>query len=505
LNFYELQQSADPNLKPELTFGRVARTIARWWWFVLLCGAVVAAAAYLVAGKGVRTTYQAQGRLHALETVVSYDPRGEVVPATAVPRSVDDVNVQDFSVYEVAKAAASKLSPAPSPQRILSRLTITPLSTTDVDLTYTAPTEEGATKTLDTYIAEYVDWRRSQQDRTLKDALDSLEGTLKGLTKAQAALPAGDPNSARQAAAYAARRIEVQASISRMRLALDLIPKQVAAVGGLQTSVKQAGLSSGLAAVGGLIAGLVAGALLVLLLVRFDPRIRRPSDLRVAGVNVTNLDPRQRLQSLQRLRSRLELIGVGRDRSSVAVTSASQAEPRAAVALELAQAFAAAGTPTVLVSADLPDPHDKGGRTETLPVLTMSALVEDSESSLEGVAITDNLVWVHVPAELIFTSEKVERLLAEAHTLGRVVVVEAPPVDDPRGLLVTAGADATLLVVQRSRTRWPQLAASLAVLREMPGRRIEICFNRNPSRSRKARAPKLLAREQVSPKAQAQP
>jgi hypothetical protein len=153
------------------------------------------------------------------------------------------------------------------------------------------------------------------------------------------------------------------------------------------------------------------------------------------------------------------------------------------------------------VSADVPEPQEESSM-EALPI---AGTFEDFEDDLDGVAITDNLVWVHVPAELVFTADRVERLLAEAHTFGRVAVIEAPPVDDPRGLLVSAGTDATLLVVQQARTRWPQLTKALSLLREMPGRRVEICFNRNASGAKEDRGPEVFTREQVAPEAQPQP
>jgi hypothetical protein len=476
-------------VRPEITFARAVRMIARWWWLVLGCGLIVMAAAYLLVRSSSGVYYEGSTRLHVVNTVVSYNPRGEPIAATVVPRTTNEVNPADFRVPRVAETAAARANVGVGPRRLLARLTVVALSPTDVELGYASPSEPEAARALEAYAADFLEWKRSQQERGLTTALTSLEETLKSVRKTLRALRAeetGGPSSP-TVAAYEARRLEVEGGIDGLKLALRLIPEQVTLIGGVEVANRRASLPAWLAGVGGLAAGLVAGVLVVLLITRFDPRVRRSSDLQLPGIHVVDGGLNRRPEAMQRLRSGLELAGLGRHAHVLIVTSPTRAENRNGIALALAQTFAATDVPTaVVISADVashgeeavaPSAHEEG----------VAAFLEGTVTSLPLVELGANLAWIpsgwaSEADSVLFTADRVERLLDETRRIGRVVILDGPPLEDPSGLLVAASGDLTLLVVQRGKTRWTQLAHALELMESAVRRPVQIFFDRGVRR-----------------------
>jgi Mrp family chromosome partitioning ATPase len=306
--------------------------------------------------------------------------------------------------------------------------------------------------------------------------------------------PAGD-------SARVARRLELQAHADRLRLALDLLPQQVARVGNVDASLQREGIRPELAIAGGGVAGLAVGLLLALILVRFDPRVRSSSDLDIAGTRVVEIESAQSTASMQALRSELEVTGLGRDLSVLVVTAATRAESRTAVALGLAEAFASAGTQTVLLSADVGGAVNEANVVPLLKSGVSTFLVGDDEQ-LAAAEVAQNLVWVpkgesYAGAELRISSAQLDRLLTEARELGHVVVVDAPPVADSGGLLYVAGADVTLLVVQKTRTRWSALDAALERLMSIRRGPLQICFDGSSGHARRSEPEQEIAPDQM--------
>ena len=211
----------------------------------------------------------------------------------------------------------------------------------------------------------------------------------------------------------------------------------------------------------GLLAGLAAGILFVLLLARFDRRIRKADDLRLPGVRVVEVDSERNPQSLKRLWAELELaeVEIGRNVASVAVTSPSSREGASTVARRLAEVFAASGTSTVLV-----DTHE-----------SPPSFNEHEHEEIQTVHLSPNLVRVAEP----LSPGRLSRLIGETRQSGQAIVLACPPVeDDPEALLLAAGADIVVLVLRRSQSTWSRLEEALATLQGAVRRPVLVCFDR---------------------------
>jgi hypothetical protein len=120
------------------------------------------------------------------------------------------------------------------------------------------------------------------------------------------------------------------------------------------------------------------------------------------------------------------------------------------VGKELATSFAASGRPTTLLSND-----------------------GASRSSDEGWSTAE------VGRHPLQSLRRLRDALADGR-IGDVTVIDAPGVlQRPHGLIASAAADVTLLVLRRGRTTWRDLAQSLELLDESVGAgRVRICLER---------------------------
>jgi hypothetical protein len=117
----------------------------------------------------------------------------------------------------------------------------------------------------------------------------------------------------------------------------------------------------------------------------------------------------------------------------------------------------------------------------------VSTFLDGSDDRLHGVPIDENLVWVpagrsSVEPEALFSSERVSRLLDEARTLGSVVVVESPRLDDAEGTLVPGLADVTLLVLHSGQSRWSRVEDALGHLQLVAKGPVRLCVDRASGR-----------------------
>jgi hypothetical protein len=417
--------------------------VARRWWLIALLAAVGAALALLASGGGSQV---ASARLHVVPTVLAYDQGGDVAPQSDVKRQLSDWTASEFKVRAAAEVAAEQLGDI-TPEQLLAAVSMTPISLTDVDLEVSAGSQERARELLDAYVDAYVDYRRDADIETLERANDQLQ------------IAAGELNEDQTG-----RRFQMVLQMDRLESAIDLVPQQIRTQGGIEVGAAEAELPTAGAAVGGLLAGAALGILLALLLGRFERRIRSGADVADAADRpVLLFDPAQGAAAFSELRAELELAGAGRTLSTVAVSAPTAADGDPAVARGLAEAFAASGRPTVLVTGDA--------------------------DAAPGQVAGDLTVLTATRTGGGYSGGSVERLLSEAREHGDVVVVDAPPVDGPAdGLLLVATADAVLLLLTERRSRWKGFARALARLETVGVGRLVLCAKRPLRGSARRRA-----------------
>lgn len=178
----------------------------------------------------------------------------------------------------------------------------------------------------------------------------------------------------------------------------------------------------------------------------------------------------------RQLRADVRLRSAGRDLASVTVIGAANGDGAAAVAANLALAFARAGEPVALIDADLRNPAIDG------------LFGVPNTSGLANVLRKEQLVhevsrhWLpDLPLYLLPTGpvavDEVEKLLQsgelprlmESFRLSNILVVlnGLPLLSDAEGMLLVRATDATLLVARTGLTTADHLAAAGDVLRAM--------------------------------------
>ena len=444
-------------MKPEMTFRRSLRAIAKRWWLLVLGGVAVAALAFVVAGNK-HAHWVATTTLTLNDQTIGPNEFGPGLQLNdALPRFVDDWTLADFQSRPAALATSRKMGGNPSATRILNGLTMVPTGLTRVQLSFTGGSNEQQTITaLREYSTAFINQRVTAEQKQIQDALNAYSGqTL--------------PSKTEKNLAHIANQLP--GIPAGFQTGFEALPQGSAA------EIPPGGPPVALIILGGFLAGAAAGALLALMLGHFDARVRRPDDIEVSGVPVIDIDSSADSASLQLLRSELELAGIGTRIGVIAVTRPTRGEGSSGLALALARAFAGVGTPTVLVSADL---RARKVRNEA----GLSGLLDGSVDALPLVPLGSNLAWLpegssSAPPDTLFSAPRAERIIRDLRDQAAVIIIDAPAVlEDSETLPLIACSDLVLLTVRPGRTCWGPLGSAVALIQRVAKRPIHMCYER---------------------------
>ena len=411
-------------LRPELTSQRAISALVRWSWLIAIVAVCTAVAGRAIAEQRSGTTYTASVQVH-LQQVKLDNTRGFPSAVRLTPRSFPDGSV--FLDAAAAKAAAAKLKTV-TPEQLLAEIKAAGVDVDTALLTYSAPSRAAAATNLSAYATAFVDQRRAEQTSELTNAM---------------------PEDVQSYRANGTPRTDIGLLGSRANLtaAIAGVPDRIRR-GDVQIEQQPASLSPNAATLTGLLAGLAMGALLALALSRFDPRVRRRSELGTPGVKAFPTTPSGRAS----LRVDLELTAVGTDGGVVALSDVDGRGAEGA-AIELARAFVAAGTPALVL--DMTVEPTAGG---------IRSFMDGSSTSLPVSEIAPDLRWVgggssELDDASLFSASRVRELFEEARKSAPVVLVSTGRLsDDASSLLVTGLADGAVLLAT-PRTRWSALEA----------------------------------------------
>jgi hypothetical protein len=423
--------SPSHELKPELTFRQGLRALVRWSLVIILAGIISSVLARVLITSD--PSFTATVPIHAVDTTLTFSSFGEPVPMTVVNRETPDSSV--FITLGPARQAAAKIG-APSAGAVMDKLAMTAVGPFDVDLSYTAPTAKAAEAGLAAYLDAYLEARRAPQRAQLQHGYE-IANT--GAVRA------------------------------RLRAAIDALDTQIGRNGPVETKHEAASVSPAVTAAGGYAAGLVLASLIVLLFVRNSDRIRLPGDVRAAGLHVTEIASVDDEASLDDLRVELELAGIGRDTSVVAVCPLDTRVASRPLALALARRFAASSTHAVVVEAASSDAEGRDPRGS-------SAGRNRSSSSAKNVTVIEAALKGDTGSPLPPT--KADALVESARGLGDVVVVDTSTLVGDAAAIGLAQAADTVLIVLENGSRWSTLESVIDRL-SFSGRsgRIMVCYD----------------------------
>lgn len=263
----------------------------------------------------------------------------------------------------------------------------------------------------------------------------------------------------------------------------------------------------------GILAGIFLGTLAAFLWESLDTAVRNEesvldaADLPTLGIIVHDPAVKSRpvkpsshgysarAEGFKSLRTNLKFVDIGNPIHSIVVTSANAGEGKSVTAINLALSLAQAGDRVVLLEADLRRPtFSKYLGVESATGLTNlligTADIYDviqpwGESGMKVVAsgpIPPN------PSELL-ASKGMKALLSTLYREFDYVVIDAPPllpVTD--GVILSAIADATLLVVHARRTKKDQLTGAVRALKKVDARVLGVTLNQVKGRGPEARS-----------------
>jgi capsular exopolysaccharide synthesis family protein len=191
-------------------------------------------------------------------------------------------------------------------------------------------------------------------------------------------------------------------------------------------------------------------------------------------------------EAYRTLRTNLLFSSVEKEIKTIVVTSAAPNEGKSRTAANLAIVLAEAGHRTVLLDADFrrPSQHRIFGRVRNLG---LSNLILQEQGSDDLVAPLQNVanLWLITsgpsppnPSELL-GSKRMRELLAKLRENFAYVVIDTPPVNavtDPS--VVASDADATILVIDQTKTSYPAITHAKKALDRVGAHMIGAVMNK---------------------------
>jgi capsular exopolysaccharide synthesis family protein len=388
----------------------------------------------------------------------------EGAPATQDPEREAATNARLVSLDVIGDRTARSFNGKLDSAEVDDKVSVEPEGQSDLmSVTATDADPKFAARLATEFAENYVEFRQEAEQSKLIDARQSLEEDFAGLTPAEQETPQGRT---------------LQEQITRFRTLGALQTGGVELVQPARVPEEPSSPKLIRNTVGGALLGLIVGLCLALFLERLSRRLERPADLeesfslpilatvpnskaiaRGIAVNGRGSEelmlyelPPSEQESFRMLRTRLRYFNTEREIRSVVVTSASMGEGKSTVALNLALAAASTGSPTVLVEADLHDPHVavRHGLSPTpglSEVLTEQASLEEATnripvvSRVNGGSSDEHALDVIVggerspsPIELV-ESTQMQELVEKLTSRYELVVIDAPAATETADVL----------------------------------------------------------------------
>lgn len=438
----------NPNRPDKFDLPWLLALVRRRWWLIVLPIALAGGAA-LALSLVATPQYSAEASL--LFRDPGFDQRlfGSSVFQTTDPTRQAATNLELVELDIVAKRAAAELGSSLTRDEIRSKVEVSTESDSDViSIVATDPDPDRAAEIANAFAESYIDFRRDADRAKIGGAQRLVESNLRTLEE--------DPESSSE------KEIEsLQDQVSQLKTLkalqtgnAELVQRATAPENPSSPKPIRNTLFGGLL-------GVLLGVAGVLLIERFDRRLRTPNDLADAyGLTLLgeisksnefashDPDADQSMAFLEReefrmLRTRLRYFNVDRRLDTVLVTSASPGEGKSTIAWNLAQAAADAGGRTLLIECDFHRPtvaarHGLSpipGLAELLTHQVARDTVSQAVGAPEGAGTTDSGP-LHVisagatppnPGALLESAEMSSflALVAEEYDL---VVLDTPPI-----------------------------------------------------------------------------
>jgi len=459
---------------------RVVVALRRRWWVIVLVAAVAGVGAYVLASRK-PDMYTASAALLFQDSQLDQKLFGNQVISSTDPTREAATNQSLVDLPTVAQRVATELQIPGS--RVKEEVTVGSDAQSNVlSVTATDPHPKFAARLANTYVAQFIEFRR-QADQSQLAAAQQLVSTQ------LAKIPAVQQNSA---TAQNLQKTKTELQLLASLQTGNALPVQVARA---PTSPSSPDPSKD--AIIGVILGLLVGGGLVFLLERRDrrlktmPEIEALYDVPIIGtvpesnslrVRSAAGSPREQ-DAFRMMRAQLRYFDVDRDIKRVMVTSADSGEGKSLVSLNLARAAGGADNQrTLLIEADLRRPS-LAGRLELNGMAGLSELLSQSrdlESGLRELVVTPDSAEDYRfssgfdvllagatppnPVELM-NSQRMAELMELVGSIYDVVIIDTPPigvVSDPIPLVHQV--DGVLVIARLGRSRRDRAVALMKQL-----------------------------------------
>ena len=509
------------------TLRSVLAALRRQWWVLLQAVVVVGAGAAFMASRIPPNPYQATATF--LVKPDSTDPTSGVTNMSTFLSTDKRLLTSEGVAAEVARRLGGGRT---ADQARGSIKVFSDASVSAIAIVAFGPDPETPVLTANTFANVFIETQANQRTTALRtratqldDQVKTLDDRITQLTKDLAAQTgAGADTTALLAAKEAAIRqySTVADQQQQVLTALAIQPSLAELIEPAKVPFQAPTPSVPVRGALGAVMGLVFGVAVAVIRELLDDKLRSPEDAsRLADANVLvelPKGPRKALEgvpvfdgtngamaeALRSLRTTVQFLGIERPIRAVAVTSPEMGDGKSTVAVNLAAAYAMAGSRTLLVSGDLRKPSldalfGVAGELGFSDLLFDRARLRHGHASANDAPMAplgDYLVPTTIPnlavlpagsptrspAELL-ASAGLADVVAELTAAADVVVIDSPPTIVTDSVMLARMVDGVLLVASLNRTHKSRMRAAVDVLQNARVNVLGTVLNRSTTRA----------------------
>jgi succinoglycan biosynthesis transport protein ExoP len=416
------------------------------------------------------------------------EPGASQAAASGLTPTDVETQVQLVTSAPVKQAVERQLRVASAPSVAVTSVT----NTNVLQISATSTNPHRASTVANAYAGAYVNYSQAQVVNQLLGAAQQIQAKINSLNQQIAA-----SNSPSQKSALSSQVAALTTQLQQLQVNTSLVGGGAQLVASASVPSSPSSPSPKRDAAIGFVVGLVVGLGLAFVVEYLDDSIKTKEDLEqaapglatlalvpaVAGWRdqrssflVTKVSPRSpAAEAYRSLRTSISFLGVDSPIRTVQVTSPSAREGKTTTVANLGIALAEAGRRVTVVCCDLRRPriheffglaNDVGFTSVVMGEAGLSGALQ-AVPGIEGLSVLASGPTPDNPSELLASRRAAEVLASAAHQADLVLLDTPPVLPVTDAAVLSARADAVLLVLAAGRTTTRQLTRSLELLSQV--------------------------------------